>query len=77
MWITSFVVTMGPMNAVVGTTGSPRRSLGVCVRRVVHRRMRENMAVEQQEVAELGVADARRVGQHGVKDRLQFARRLN
>ena len=48
---------------------------GVCLRRVVQRNASESIALIQVQIAELGAADAYRVGQHGREHRLQVARR--
>ena len=48
---------------------------GKCRRRAVQRHRAERVAFEQEQVAELGLADARRVLQHGIEHRLKLARR--
>src|SRR5215813_4345778 len=50
-------------------------SFGIGQRRVVHGGGSESVALAQEKRSKLGLAEARRVRQYGLEDRLQFSRR--
>src|SRR6516225_8523296 len=52
-----------------------RASLGISQRRVVHGGDAEGVALAQEERSKLSLAEARRVRQDGLEDRLQFSSR--
>src|SRR5262249_3094572 len=52
-----------------------RAGFGIGQRRVVHGGDSESVALAQEERSKLGLAEARRVRQYGLEDRLQFSRR--
>ena len=77
MWTTCFVMATRPRGTSGGgrTSWSRVRDLGIRGRGIVQRNRAKGICLAQIQRAELGLADAHRIRQHGLEDRLQLARR--
>src|SRR5262249_6393955 len=73
----SFGVGRAPERSIATRTDDrhARAGFGIGQRRVVHGGDSEGVALAQEERSKLGLAEAHRIRQYGLEDRLQFSRR--